>query len=203
MIDAKKAASMNAPVHFDLADDAYAIPLDAIDVSNPKLYQDDIWYPYFERLRREDPVHYTKTACTAWSVTKYRDIMSVEVDHHTYSSDAMLGGIMITDRPMEYRHASFISMDPPKDDEQRNVGSRIVAPMNLNKLSAKIRDRAGNILDGLPRNETFDWVQHVSIQLTIQMLSDPAGLPVRRPRQAGLLVGLCDRPCKRGHDHRF
>ncbi len=51
---------MNAPVHFDPTEDAYAIPLDQIDVSNPKLYQDDIWYPYFERLRREDPVHYTK-----------------------------------------------------------------------------------------------------------------------------------------------
>ena len=48
---------MNAPVHFDPTEDAYALPLDKIDVSNPKLYQDDIWYPYFERLRREDPVH--------------------------------------------------------------------------------------------------------------------------------------------------
>jgi hypothetical protein len=38
---------MNAPVHFDPAEDAYSLPLDRIDVSNPKLYQDDIWYPYF------------------------------------------------------------------------------------------------------------------------------------------------------------
>jgi len=49
---------MNAPVHVDPAEDVYALPLDAIDVSNPKLYQDDVWYPYFERLRREDPVHF-------------------------------------------------------------------------------------------------------------------------------------------------
>ena len=33
--------------------DAYSIPLEAIDVSDPQLYQDDAWYPYFERLRRE------------------------------------------------------------------------------------------------------------------------------------------------------
>jgi hypothetical protein len=31
--------------------DAYSIPLEAIDVSDPQLYQDDAWYPYFERLR--------------------------------------------------------------------------------------------------------------------------------------------------------
>jgi cytochrome P450 len=170
---------VNAPVHFDPVEDAYAVPLDAIDVSNPKLYQDDIWYPYFERLRREDPVHYTKDGMygSYWSVTKYKDIMSVETNHQTYSSEAMLGGISITDRPMEYRRASFISMDPPKHDEQRKVVSPIVAPMNLNKLSATIRERAGNILDELPRNETFDWVQHVSIELTIQMLTTLMDFP--------------------------
>jgi cytochrome P450 len=170
---------MNAPVHVDPAEDAYALPLDAIDVSNPKLYQDDVWYPYFERLRREDPVHYTREGMygSYWSVTKYKDIMGVELDHHTYSSEAMLGGISITDRPMEYRRASFISMDPPKHDEQRRVVSPIVAPMNLNKLSTTIRERAGAILDALPRNETFDWVQHVSIELTIQMLTTLMDFP--------------------------
>ena len=29
------------------------IPLDAIDVSDPQIYQDDTWSPYFARLRRE------------------------------------------------------------------------------------------------------------------------------------------------------
>ena len=62
---------MNAPVHFDPIGDAYALPLDAFDVSNPKLYQDDIWHPYFERLRREAPVHYTQDGMygSYWSVT--------------------------------------------------------------------------------------------------------------------------------------
>jgi hypothetical protein len=41
---------MNAPVHAEAAKDAYSIPLDAIDISDPQLYQDDTWYPYFERL---------------------------------------------------------------------------------------------------------------------------------------------------------
>ncbi len=49
---------MNAPVSVDPREDAYSIPLDEIDVSQPRLYQDDIWEPYFERLRREDPVHW-------------------------------------------------------------------------------------------------------------------------------------------------
>jgi cytochrome P450 len=163
----------------DPAQAAYALPLDRIDVSDPKLYQNDIWYPYFERLRREDPVHWCQDGMygSYWSITKYKDIMSVEIDHKTYSSEAALGGIAITERPMEYRRPSFISMDPPKHDEQRKTVSPIVAPMNLNKLSATIRERAGAILDGLPRNETFDWVAAVSIELTIQMLTTLMDFP--------------------------
>ena len=74
---------MNAPVHFDPVADAYTTPLDAIDVSDPRLYQNDIWHPYFERLRREAPVHYTQDGMygSFWSVTKFKDIMQVETSH--------------------------------------------------------------------------------------------------------------------------
>jgi cytochrome P450 len=176
---------MNAPVHFDPTEDAYSLPLDAVDVSNPKLYQDDIWYPYFERLRREDPVHYTKDGMygSYWSVTKYKDIMHVETHHQLYSSEARLGGITITDRPAEFRRRSFISSDPPYHDEQRKVVSPVVAPMNLQKLSGTIRERAGRVLDALPRNETFDWVERVSIELTTMMLATLFDFPFEERRK--------------------
>jgi cytochrome P450 len=164
---------MNAPVHFDPAGDITTIPLSEFDVSNPRLYQDDIYYPYFERLRREDPVHYCKDGMygTFWSVTKFKDIMAVETRPEIFSSDAKLGGISIIDRPMAFRRSSFISMDPPRHDEQRKVVSPIVAPANLNNMSGIIRSRVCKVLDGLPRGETFDWVQRVSIELTTLMLT--------------------------------
>ena len=46
-------ASLDNPV----AADPSSIPLDKIDVSDPRLYQQGIWQPYFERLRKEAPVH--------------------------------------------------------------------------------------------------------------------------------------------------
>src|SRR5262245_63325302 len=97
---------MNAPVHVDAAaEEARSLPLDRIDVSNPKLYQDDVWYPYFERLRREEPVHWCQDGMygSYWSLTKYKDIMHVETHHQIYSSEARHGGISITDRPAEFR----------------------------------------------------------------------------------------------------
>jgi len=176
---------MNAPVHFDPLADAYTLPLDAIDVSNPKLYQDDVWYPYFERLRREAPVHYTQDGMygSFWSVTKFKDIMQVETSHQIYSSDVKHGGITITDRPMEFRRASFISMDPPRHDDQRKVVSPIVAPANLQNLEPLIRERVCRVLDGLPRGETFDWVQRVSIELTTLMLATLFDFPLEERRK--------------------
>jgi cytochrome P450 len=176
---------MNAPVSIDPREDAYAIPLDQIDVSQPRLYQDDIWYPYFERLRREDPVHWCEKGMygSYWSVTKYKDIMQVDTSQKIYSSDALVGGVALRDTPMDYRRPSFISMDQPKHDEQRRVVSPVVAPMNLQRLSGTIRERTQRILDELPRGEAFDWVDRVSIELTTQMLATLFDFPFEERRK--------------------
>src|SRR5215475_8387336 len=151
-------------------DSAYSIPLEAIDVSDPQLYQDDTWYPYFERLRREAPVHWCQESRYGpyWSVCKYKDIMQVEVNHQVYSSD---GAISVLDAPKGLERQSFIAMDPPKHDEQRKVVSPAVAPGNLANMEELIRERTIRVLEGLPRNETFDWVDRVSIELTTMMLA--------------------------------
>jgi cytochrome P450 len=176
---------MNAPVSVDPHEDAWSIPLDRIDVSQPRLYQDDIWEPYFERLRREDPVHWCENGMygSFWSVTKYKDIMQVDTSQNVYSSDAMMGGIVLRDTPMDFRRPSFISMDQPRHDEQRKVVSPVVAPMNLQRLSATIRERTRRVLDGLPRGEAFDWVDRVSIELTTQMLATLFDFPFKERRK--------------------
>jgi cytochrome P450 len=116
-------------------------------------------------------------------VTKFKDIMEVETKPQIYSSEAKLGGITITDRPIEFRRSSFISMDPPRHDEQRKVVSPIVAPANLQNMAAIIRERAARILDGLPQNEIFDWVPRVSIELTTQMLTTLFDFPFEERRK--------------------
>ena len=46
-----------------------------------------------------------------------------------------------------------------------------------------IRERAIEILDGLPRNETFNWVDRVSIELTVSMLATLFDFPQEERRQ--------------------
>jgi cytochrome P450 len=82
----------------------------------------------------------------------------------------------------EQKLAMFIAMDPPKHDAQRKAVSPIVAPANLNNWQNLIRERTGRILDDLPRNETFDWVDRVSIELTTLMLATLFDFPMEDRR---------------------
>ena len=162
---------MKAPAQ--IWQDVDALPLDEINVADPKLYQDDVWPPYFARLRREAPVHYCPESAYGpyWSVTKFKDIMHVEVNHEVYSSAAELGGIQVEDQPKAMDRPSFIRMDPPRHTQQRRVVAPVVASANLANLEGTIRERTGRVLDELPRDETFDWVDRVSIELTTMMLA--------------------------------
>jgi cytochrome P450 len=153
--------------------EAYSMHVDDIDVSKPELFRSNTMWPYFERLRREAPVHYCPQSRVGayWSVTKYKDIMQVETSHSLFSSDVQLGGIGIQDVKPVYRRDSFIAMDEPKHSAQRKTVQPLFMPENLEKLAQTIRVRATEILDHLPRNETFDWVDKVSVELTTQMLA--------------------------------
>jgi len=173
----------------DLAKDAraqaYATPLDQIDVSNPELFRTDTHWPYFERLRKEAPVHYCEDSLFGayWSVTKYKDIMEVDTTHQVFSSEAHLGGITLRDFDEDFVLPMFIAMDPPKHDIQRKTVSPIVSPDHLAKLEGTIRERVGMIFDALPRGETFDWVDRVSIELTTQMLATLFDFPWEERRK--------------------
>jgi cytochrome P450 len=164
---------------------AYSMPLENFHPGDPDLFRTNTHWPYFERLRAEDPVHYTPASefGAYWSVTRYNDIMAVDTNHGVFSSEAALGGITIRDARPDLRRPSFISMDPPKHDAQRKVVSPIVAPANLAQMEPIIRERAAKILDALPIGETFDWVDKVSVELTTQMLATLFDFPFEERRK--------------------
>ena len=178
------SSAMPAARAIDHAALAEAMPLDEIDVSHPSLYQQDVWQPYFRRLRREAPVHYCKQSALGpyWSVTKHSDIMAVEVDHKPFSSSSTLGGITMRDRPGDLELPMFIAMDPPKHDAQRKVVSRS-SRRTTSPISRPDPRAAAPILDGLPIGETFDWVDRVSIELTTQMLATLFDFPFEDRRK--------------------
>jgi cytochrome P450 len=154
-------------------DHAASLPLAEFDPGNPELFRTDTLWPYFDRLRKEDPVHYCRDSMFGpyWSVTKYNDIMEIETNHAVFSSASALGGITIREVAPNLRAESFITMDPPRHGAQRKTVAPMFTPTHLDQLAINIRTRSAECLDNLPRGEVFDWVDRVSIELTTQMLA--------------------------------
>ena len=150
--------------------EAKDVPLEDIDVSQRELWVQDRKWDYFARLRNEAPVHFCKDSEFGpyWSVTRFADIMEVEANWQSFSSDP---AITIVDPEEDFPLPMFIAMDPPKHDEQRMTVQGSVAPKNLKNMESTIRGRVQKVLDGLPVGEPFNWVDRVSIELTTQMLA--------------------------------
>lgn len=150
--------------------DPYSLPLDKINVANPFLFARDIQDTWFKRMRDEAPVHYCPESFFGpyWSITRYEDIVKVDTSHDLFSSEP---AITIGDTQDTFPLPMFIAMDRPKHDEQRRVVSPVTGAENLRTFEPIIRERTIDVLDNLPVGETFDWVEHVSIELTTRMLA--------------------------------
>jgi cytochrome P450 len=198
---------MNVAVKVDAAEaavaDARAVPLAEINPGKVERFQNDTLWPYFRRLRAEDPVHFTPDSEFGpyWSITKWEDIMAVDTNHEAFSST---GGIVLTsleararmrglagDRSAEAQmqaaqrgeDASFIRLDEPFHAPKRKAVSPTLAPSNIAEMAPLVRERAGQILDSLPIGETFDWVDLVSKELTSMTLATLFDFPFEQRRK--------------------
>ena len=131
-------AKMRDKFAIDVNLDPYKMPIEELDPGHPSLFEHNKFYPYFERLREEDPVHYcdSKMWGPYWSVTKFSDIKYVDSNHELFSSDINNGGIRMGGRPVQkdqeqgmFHLPMFIMQDPPVHDDQRAVVSQPLPPL--------------------------------------------------------------------------
>jgi cytochrome P450 len=170
---------------------AYATPLEDFQPHAVQHFTTDTLWPWFERLRAEDPVHYTANSEYGpyWSITRFDDIVACENDVARLSSSSRHGGITLFEPPegsdpaqRSEERASFISLDPPRHDAQRRVAAPMFSTASMARLEPVIRARAGAILDELPIGEDFDFVDRVSVELTSQMLATLFDFPFEHRR---------------------
>lgn len=154
--------------------DAADVRLTELDVSNPFLFRQGKWHSYFKRLREEAPVHYLADSPFGpfWSITRYEDIRAVDTNPDVFSAEP---AIIIGDPLLEVE--MFIAMDPPVHDLQRKAVQGVVAPRNLKEMESLIRERVQDVLDNLPTDGPFDWVERVSKEMTARMLATLLDFP--------------------------
>jgi cytochrome P450 len=177
--------------------EAYSTPLAELNPARNDRFQNDEIWPVFERLRREDPVHFTADSEFGpyWSITRWDDIMAVDTDHEGFSSADGIGlpnlealkaqeaALLAMGRQPRKGGAGFITMDEPEHSVHRKAVSPTVAPANLAQMAPIVRERCGEILDSLPIGKEFDWVDLVSKELTAMTLATLFDFPFEERRK--------------------
>ncbi len=150
------------------------------DVTPPEIYVEDRWQEVFAEMRAKAPINKVNNSDfgSYWNITTHKVIQHVEALPDIFSSSFEYGGISLApmneqalDDPNRVVMPMFIAMDRPKHTEERRVVAPAFTPTEMERMTADIRRRTGEVLDSLPVGEAFDWVDKLSIELTTQMLA--------------------------------
>ncbi|MEM1087832.1 MAG: cytochrome P450 [Pseudomonadota bacterium] len=165
--------------------DAKDVDISDVRLTDPEVWRQGKYWDRFERMRNEAPLHWTEDSFAGgfWSVTRYEDIMAIDIDHKRFSSSWEHGGITLGTPISDFELPMFIAMDEPRHSEQRKTVQPAVAPNMLKIYEPIIRERTQQILDQIPVNEPFDWVDTVSIELTTMMLATLFNFPFEQRRK--------------------
>jgi cytochrome P450 len=152
-----------------------------IDLTDPDAFVDDVPFDWFDRLRREDPVHWHGERAPNhgfWAITRYDDLAQVHRDWRTFS--AQKGAIMLEELDEEQLESrrSLIETDPPRHSQLRALSASFFAKKAIAPYESMIRGLAKEIVDRCLERGRFDAVTEMARELPMRALCVMAGLPV-------------------------
>lgn len=160
------------------------------DLLDPEVNHDP--YPYFARLREQDPVHYSE-AHRAWLVTRYDDVAAAMGDPRL-SSDrvrpllhAMSEERRATAGPvMEMIADWMVVTDPPVHTRLRKLATKAFHPRKVVAMEDRIRELVDTYVDRFVASGEQDVVAGFAFPLPATVISELIGAPVQdAPRFEG------------------
>lgn len=125
-------------------------------------------YATYERLRRKDPVHYSRLA-RGWVLTRYEDAQAVLLDHHRFSN--MQG------RTDYGQDASMLDLDPPDHTRLRSLVSKAFTPRTVAKQEPRVQQIVDDLLEATADQDCFDLVDVLAFPLPVIVIAEMIGVP--------------------------
>ena len=130
------------------------------------------WHPPLEDQRVPPELH---KEAGFWAVTRLSDIQHVSQNNEIFSSQQ--GTVMVRPlHPDTVLVPNFLEMDPPLHTQYRQMMSAAFTPKAVARLSAKIEERAHDIVAAVAGVGRIDLVDEVSGKLPMLTLADMLGL---------------------------
>ena len=135
---------------------------------------DGSWYasqPYddWAWMRDHAPAYYDAVN-EVWALTRYDDVLAVEKDPATFSSER-------APRPHGMHLPMMISMDDPEHLHRRKLVSRGFTPRRVRDHEATIRRICTGIIDRVAPKGECDFVWDIAAPLPLLLIADMLGFP--------------------------
>lgn len=149
---------------------------DDADITSHDAYIDGVPHATFDRLRADDPLHWTPEVDGSgfWSVLRYDDALAVSRDVETFTSRQ---GIRLEEMDAEETEArrTMMEMDPPEHTRLRRQVNKGFTRRTVETFEDAIRGLAVDVIDTALQDDEFDFVNAIAEQLPMRMLGKLLG----------------------------
>ena len=150
-----------------------------VDLSSQDAFVNGAPFATFDRLRTEDPVHWTEFTGDDrgfWSITRHADLLALNPKTDLLSSAR---GIRMEDQTDEEYEArkTFQETDPPLHRGFRALVSKAFSKSTVAQYEQQIRDIVTELLDEAFEEGEFDAVDRIARRLPMRMLAQIMGVP--------------------------
>src|SRR5579859_2496780 len=138
-------------------------------------------YPLFQRLRREDPVHWDPFL-HAWVVTRYADVLEVlchfSADRTPTPEQLCEMGLSQLGPVAQVMVKQMLFMDAPSHTRLRSLASRAFTPTRVESLKTHIREIVNKLLDAVELRGSMDVITELAEPLPAIVTAEMLGVPI-------------------------
>jgi cholest-4-en-3-one 26-monooxygenase len=159
--------------------------LSEIDLLDLDTFVRGVPHEWFTYLRHHAPVYRHPEPAGGpgfWVITCYDDVVQVNRDARTFSSEQERGGVVqLEDLPLDDFNRGgrmMLTMDAPDHTRYRSLVNKGFTPRMIGALGAHIRDITVKILDRALERRECDFVVDVAAELPLQVIAELLGVPM-------------------------
>ncbi|PYS05472.1 MAG: hypothetical protein DMG17_33990 [Acidobacteria bacterium] len=153
-------------------------------------------YPLYQRLRREDPVHWDPFLHT-WVVTRYADVVRVLRDFSAVCTPtpAQLSamGLSALNPIAQVMVKQMLFLDAPAHSRIRSLAAAAFTPQRVEVLRGHIREIVRGLLGKVKPRASMDVIADLAVPLPCIVTAEILGVPVEDHHQLKLGHGSHDR----------
>jgi len=161
------------------------VDLSQINLLDPDRFVESVPHEWFTYLRHHAPVYRHPEPAGGpgfWVITRYDDVVAINRDGQTFSSEQSRGGVVALDdvsasRSLSSEGRMMLSMDAPDHTRYRSLVNRGFTPRMINMLHAPIRAMVTSILDRALEKGDCDFVTDIASELPLQVIAQMLGVP--------------------------